>query len=58
MKVHIAIVGKYNGLADSYLSLTKALTHSAIHLDVDVNIHWIDATELEKDMRYVKIKLK
>eukprot|EP01036_Dinobryon_divergens_P029812 gene29812-38966_t len=35
MTVDIAIVGKYNGLGDSYLSLTKALTHSAIHLNVD-----------------------
>ena len=51
--MHIAIVGKYNGLGDSYLSLTKALTHSAIHLNVDVSIQWIDATDLEPETKYV-----
>ena len=51
-QVEIAIVGKYNGLGDSYLSLTKALTHSAIHLNVDVSIQWIDATDLEPETKW------
>ena len=46
---NIAIVGKYTGLSDSYLSVIKALQHSGIHLKRTINIVWIDATELEKN---------
>ena len=34
--IEIAIVGKYTGLQDAYLSVSKSLKHSGIHLDVDV----------------------
>lgn len=44
--VKIAIVGKYTGHADAYLSVLKALTHSGIHLAVYVKIVWVDAGEL------------
>ena len=45
--VNIAIVGKYTGLTDTYLSVIKALNHAGIHHDRSINIVWIDATELE-----------
>lgn len=45
--VNIAIVGKYTGLTDTYLSVIKALNHAGIHNDRNINIVWIDATELE-----------
>ena len=45
--VRIAIIGKYTGLSDSYLSVIKSLNHSGIHLNRNVQIDWIDATELE-----------
>lgn len=45
--VNIAIVGKYTGLGDSYLSVTKALMHSAISADRKLNIIWIEAGMLE-----------
>ena len=45
--VNIAIVGKYTGLGDSYLSVTKALMHSAISADRKLNIVWIEAGMLE-----------
>ena len=45
--VNIAIVGKYTGLGDSYLSVTKALMHSAIAADRKLNITWIEASMLE-----------
>ena len=48
-KVDIAVVGKYVDLQDSYKSLTEALIHGGISNDVGVNIHWLDAVELEKD---------
>jgi CTP synthase len=45
--VTIAIVGKYTGLSDSYLSLLKSLIHSGIALHLKVNVEWVIATDLE-----------
>lgn len=47
VKVNIGIVGKYISHPDSYLSLVVAIKHAAILLQVDVVIHWIEATDLE-----------
>ncbi len=46
--VEIAIVGKYAGLEDSYLSLKQALIHGAVANDLRVKIEWIEAENLEK----------
>lgn len=46
-KVEIAIVGKYVEMQDSYLSLSKALKHSSIHLKVDIVMKWVEASDLE-----------
>ena len=45
--VTIAVVGKYTGLGDSYLSVTKALMHSAIASDRKLSIVWVEAGMLE-----------
>lgn len=45
--VSIAIVGKYNGLSDSYLSIMKGLTHSCISLRLKLDLRWIEASDLE-----------
>lgn len=45
--VQICIVGKYNGLQDSYLSILKALKHSATSCSRELNLVWVDATHLE-----------
>jgi CTP synthase len=49
--VKVALVGKYNCMSDAYLSVTKALTHSGIHLKVKVEVHWVDASALETDIQ-------
>ena len=49
--VKIAIVGKYNGLSDSYLSVLKSLMHSSIHLNVEVVVEWVDAALLQEDAK-------
>ena len=46
-EVNIAMVGKYIGLADSYKSLTEALTHAGIQTRRRINISYIDSEELE-----------
>src|SRR5690606_29073241 len=45
--IKIGIVGKYTGLADSYLSLTKALKSAGLHLNLNVEIIWIESCDLE-----------
>jgi CTP synthase len=47
-EVNIALVGKYAGLQDSYLSLKEALTHGGVAHGLNVNISWIEAENLEK----------
>ncbi|EOX95218.1 hypothetical protein QUC31_004926 [Theobroma cacao] len=47
--VRIAMVGKYVGLADSYLSVVKALLHACIACSLKPSIDWIAASDLEDD---------
>lgn len=47
-ETNIAIVGKYAGLQDSYLSLKEALVHGGVANGLKVNISWIEAEDLEK----------
>lgn len=46
--VKIALIGKYTGLQDSYLSVLKALKHAAIACEHKLEILWVEATHLEK----------
>jgi CTP synthase len=48
-EVNIALVGKYAGLRDSYLSLKEALVHAATHHQLKVNISWIEAEDMENN---------
>ncbi|MCL2760907.1 MAG: CTP synthase [Desulfuromonadales bacterium] len=48
-EVTIGIVGKYVDLADSYKSLTEALTHGGIANNCRVNLIYIDAEKIEHD---------
>jgi CTP synthase len=46
-EVTIAVVGKYTGLRDAYISLSEALTHGGFTNRIKVNISWIDSEVLE-----------
>lgn len=46
-EVHIAMVGKYNGLSDSYLSVLKSLNHAAIASNRKLVVDWVAAENLE-----------
>jgi len=48
-EVNIALVGKYAGLQDSYISLNQALAHGGAAHQLKVNISWIEAEDLERD---------
>ncbi len=46
-EVTVAMVGKYLDIADSYKSLTEALTHAGIRTRTKVNVQFVDAEEIE-----------
>jgi CTP synthase len=50
-KVTIAVVGKYTGLQDAYLSVIKSLKHAGILLETDVSIQWVEASDLEEETK-------
>ena len=45
--VIIALIGKYTGLQDSYLSVIKALRHASMACKVKLELEWIEAGLLE-----------
>jgi len=47
--VKIAILGKYFGLPDSYMSVVEALKHSCLQNKVNLDLVWIDADNYEID---------
>ncbi|BDF66518.1 CTP synthase [Oscillospiraceae bacterium] len=42
-RVRVAMVGKYMGLHDAYLSVAEALTHGGIENGVQVDVDWVDS---------------
>ena len=46
-EANIAMVGKYVDLRDAYISLSEALLHGGIHTRTRVNIHYIEAQDIE-----------
>jgi len=48
-RVRIGIPGKYTSVRDSYASVIKALEHSGSYSDAQVDIEWIDTTDLNDD---------
>jgi CTP synthase len=46
-EVRIALVGKYVGLHDAYLSVHESLLHAATEHDAKLVLDWVDAEEVE-----------
>ena len=47
--IKIAILGKYFGLPDSYMSVVEALKHSCLQNKVNLELVWIDADNFDLD---------
>ncbi len=47
--VHIAMVGKYVDLTESYKSLSEALVHAGMHTRSKVDIRYVDSEAIERD---------
>ncbi|KAL8513341.1 hypothetical protein ACS0TY_019518 [Phlomoides rotata] len=45
--IRVAMVGKYTGLSDSYLSVLKALLHASVACHRKLCIDWVPASDLE-----------
>ncbi|XVF00426.1 hypothetical protein REPUB_Repub04eG0000600 [Reevesia pubescens] len=45
--VRVALVGKYTGLSDSYLSILKALLHASVACGKKLVVDWVPASDLE-----------
>ena len=48
-EIRIAILGKYFGLPDSYMSVVESLKHACLQNKVNLNLQWIDADSYEID---------
>lgn len=46
-KATVAMVGKYTGLSDAYLSVIKSLEHACIACGHRLDLKWVDAEHLE-----------
>ncbi|MCD6227782.1 CTP synthase [Candidatus Micrarchaeota archaeon] len=56
--ITIAICGKYTDLHDSYASVIEALNNAGAHLKTNVNIKWIETTDIENNTISVEESLK
>ncbi|HZL36985.1 MAG TPA: CTP synthase, partial [Tepidisphaeraceae bacterium] len=48
-EVTIAVTGKYTALRDAYASIIKACEHCGVHAGVNVNLRWLDTTQIDTD---------
>mmetsp|Transcript_64866 Transcript_64866/g.141348 ORF Transcript_64866/g.141348 Transcript_64866/m.141348 type:complete len:609 (-) Transcript_64866:144-1970(-) len=46
-EVVIAVVGKYTGNVDAYISVVKALQHAALEAGLRLRLEWVESSELE-----------
>ena len=53
-EVKIALVGKYAGLSDSYVSMTEALRHGGAACKTKVCISYLEAEKYERDPQCIK----
>ena len=45
--INIVIAGKYTSVRDAYASIDKALEHCGVHAGCQINIRWLDTTEID-----------
>ena len=47
-EVTIAVTGKYTALRDAYASIIKACEHCGVHLGCNVQLRWLDTTQIDR----------
>ncbi len=53
-EIKIALIGKYAGLVDSYVSMNEAFRHAGAACETQVKINYIEAENLEKNLDGLK----
>jgi len=53
-EVRIALIGKYAGLTDSYVSMSEALRHGGAACKTRVCIHYLEAEKFEQEPQCIK----
>src|SRR5258708_4652180 len=48
-EVNIAVTGKYTSLRDAYASIIKACEHCGVHLGCNVQLRWLDTTQIDRN---------
>jgi CTP synthase len=56
--VKVAVIGKYTGNGDAYISIAEALKHGGIASDACVDIEWIESDSLEEPGLDIAERLK
>jgi len=46
--VTIAVTGKYVSTRDAYASILKSVEHCSVHLGVNINLEWIDTSQIDR----------
>ena len=47
--ITVALVGKYVELKDAYISVVEALRHAGLYQELDIDIRWVSAEQVERD---------
>ncbi|PKK97482.1 MAG: CTP synthase [Tenericutes bacterium HGW-Tenericutes-3] len=55
-EINIALVGKYVKLHDAYLSVSESLKHAGYFHNKKINIHWINAEDVDSNNVAQKVK--
>src|SRR4030067_1064035 len=53
-EIKIALIGKYAGLSDSYVSMSEALRHGGAACRTRVSISYLEAEKLEQNPEYIE----
>jgi len=48
LNVNIGVTGKYVSTRDAYASILKACEHCSVHLGININLQWIDTTQIDR----------
>jgi CTP synthase len=46
-RIGLGITGKYTAVRDAYASIDRAIEHAATHLGAQVDVRWLDTTDLD-----------
>ncbi|MFA5843188.1 MAG: CTP synthase [Candidatus Gracilibacteria bacterium] len=57
-ELKIALVGKYTGLDDAYISVIESLKIACYHADRELKLIWVEAEQLEKNNKKVWTELQ